>query len=266
MGIINLGQEGNPILTRLVNEDKVPWYRKRNLRLLYILLYPTCMGIEITSGFDSQLINGLQLIDSWLSYFGNTSSIVKGKTCVGAVIQGFSVNSAMYIIARMILGSGIIFCIVSGSAMLGELSYPKERPMMTSMFNASYFVGQLVAAGIVVKTSEIATNWGWRIPSLLQCAPSLMQMTFVFLLPESPRYLISKERREEAYDILCHYHAEGDRDSLFAKAELAQIETTIKIELEAAKLSWFDMVRTPVVREYFDFILSWEDLGDDWVY
>jgi hypothetical protein len=32
----------------------------------------------------------------------------------------------MYIVARMILGFGIVFCIVSGSAMLGELSYPKE--------------------------------------------------------------------------------------------------------------------------------------------
>jgi hypothetical protein len=64
-------------------------------------------------------------------------------------------------------------------------------------------------------------------------------------LPESPRYLISKDRREEAFDILCHYHAEGDRDSLFVKAEMVQIETTIKIELEASKLSWMDMVRTP---------------------
>lgn len=55
----------------------------------------------------------------------------------------------MYIIARMILGFGIVFCIVSGSAMLGELSYPKERPILTSMFNASWFVGSLIAAGIV---------------------------------------------------------------------------------------------------------------------
>lgn len=293
MGLINLGQEGDPILTRLVDEDKVPWYRKKNLRILYFLLYPTCMGIEITSGFDSQLINGLQLVPKWLQYFGTP---VKGKAgtyevvgpllgivsasyslgaiigvpvvpwvaqlvgrrwsiflgscvmCIGALIQGFAQNAAMYIIARMLLGFGIIFCIVSGSAMLGELSYPKERAKMTSMFNASYFVGQIIAAGIVVRTSAIKTDWGWRLPSLLQMVPSLMQMAFVFFLPESPRYLISKDRREEAFDILCHYHAEGDRDSLFVKAEMAQIETTIKIELEAAKLSWMDMVNTPGMR------------------
>lgn len=88
-------------------------------------------------------------------------------------------KAAMYIVARMILGFGIVFAIVSGSAMLGELAYPKERPIMTSMFNASWFVGSLIAAGITVKTAEIANDWGWRIPSLLQCCPSLLQIVLV---------------------------------------------------------------------------------------
>jgi MFS family permease len=162
----------------------------------------------------------------------------------------------------MILGFGIVFCIVSGSAMLGELSYPKERPILTSMFNASWFVGSLIAAGIVVKTANIHGNWSWRLPSLLQACPSLVQMALVLwvsivqievklansshsFLPESPRYLISKDRREEAFDILVYYHAEGDRDSVFVKAEMVQIETTIQIELEASKLTWMDMLRTP---------------------
>lgn len=52
----------DPVLTRIVDEDKVPWYKKPNLRVLYLLLFPACMGIEMTSGFDSQLINALQFI------------------------------------------------------------------------------------------------------------------------------------------------------------------------------------------------------------
>lgn len=47
MGIINLGQEADPVLTRIVDEDKVPWYKKRNLRYLYLILFPACMGIEM---------------------------------------------------------------------------------------------------------------------------------------------------------------------------------------------------------------------------
>lgn len=39
----------------------------------------------------------------------------------------------MYIVARMILGFGIPTCIVSGSSLIGELGYPKERPVLTSL-------------------------------------------------------------------------------------------------------------------------------------
>jgi hypothetical protein len=63
------GEKGaaDPVLTRLAEEDKTAWYKKPNLRLLYILLFPACMGIELTSGFDSQLINALQIVPSWIS-------------------------------------------------------------------------------------------------------------------------------------------------------------------------------------------------------
>lgn len=54
-----------PILQQLADEDTVPWYKKPNLRWLYLMLLPTCMGIEITSGFDSQLINALQIVTAW---------------------------------------------------------------------------------------------------------------------------------------------------------------------------------------------------------
>lgn len=57
---INVGTTADPIVTRLVQEDKVPWYKKRNLRLMYLWLFCCCMGVEMTSGFDSQLINTLQ--------------------------------------------------------------------------------------------------------------------------------------------------------------------------------------------------------------
>ena len=63
-----------PIVTQIANEDKVAWYRKPNLRNLYFILFPACMGIELTSGFDSQMINALQIVPSWidcmLSYTG----------------------------------------------------------------------------------------------------------------------------------------------------------------------------------------------------
>ena len=74
MGIINQIKGGKPtqttvdaVVTRLAAEDNVSWIRKPNLRQLYFLLVPAAIGIEITSGFDSQLINALQIVPTWKS-------------------------------------------------------------------------------------------------------------------------------------------------------------------------------------------------------
>lgn len=133
--------------------------------------------------------------------------------------------------------------------MIGELGYPKERPVLTSLFNASYFIGSITAAAITMGTNYINSDWAWRIPSYLQALPSLLQLGLIFFLPESPRYLISKDRREEAFDILCTYHAEGDRENLIVKAEMAQIEATLRIEMDASKQSYLDLFRTSGMRK-----------------
>jgi hypothetical protein len=65
IGSAAAARQAEPVLTRIVEQDQVPWYRKRNLRRLYMLLLPTCIGIEMTSGFDSQMINTVQISPQW---------------------------------------------------------------------------------------------------------------------------------------------------------------------------------------------------------
>jgi hypothetical protein len=55
----------DPVLTRIVEEDKVPWYKKKNLRMLYLIMFPACMCIEMTTGFDGQIVNTAQIVPSW---------------------------------------------------------------------------------------------------------------------------------------------------------------------------------------------------------
>jgi hypothetical protein len=55
----------DPIVTQIAAEDPIKWYRKPNLRLMYLCLFACCMGIEMTSGFDSQLMNTLQYSNTW---------------------------------------------------------------------------------------------------------------------------------------------------------------------------------------------------------
>ena len=40
----------NTIVSRLAQQDNTPWYSKPNLRLLYFLMFPTCLGGEMMSG------------------------------------------------------------------------------------------------------------------------------------------------------------------------------------------------------------------------
>ncbi|KAL0950346.1 hypothetical protein HGRIS_010314 [Hohenbuehelia grisea] len=291
-------EDNDAIVSRLAAQDTTPWYQKPNLRSLYLLLIPTCIGVEMTSGFDSSMMNGLQAVDSWDEFYhsprstllglmsamyslgaiaalpivpwiadhlGRRNAIVFGSVLmiIGAVIQTASQNFVMFIMARFVLGLGIPFAIIAASSLIGELSHPKERAIMGSLFNSCYFVGSIVAAGVTLGTFAMPSNWGWRIPSLLQVIPSVLQITFIFFLPESPRWLISKGRNEEARAILVKYHAEGDVNSEFVKAEYAQIEKTIELEMEQAKHSWRELIGSSGMRKRL-LVGSFVGLATQW--
>ena len=42
-------------VSRLLAEDKTPWYKKKNLRRLYMFLIPSALGVEITTGMYNLL-------------------------------------------------------------------------------------------------------------------------------------------------------------------------------------------------------------------
>lgn len=56
----------DPRLSNIARADPIKWYRKKNLRFLYLILVPTCLGVEWTSGFDSSMMNSLQAVQSWV--------------------------------------------------------------------------------------------------------------------------------------------------------------------------------------------------------
>jgi len=93
----------------------------------------------------------------------------------------------MFLVARLILGMGIPFCISGASSLIAELAYPKEAGVLNGLFNESWYVGAIIAAGTTLGTYNRADTWAWRIPSLVQIAPSLLQLTFIWFVPESPR-------------------------------------------------------------------------------
>ena len=102
-----------------------------------------------------------------------------------------------------------------------------------------------MAAWATYGTRNYSDSWAWRIPSILQLAVPIVALPGFLLSPESPRWMVSLGRSDEARAFLIKYHAEGDESSPLAAFELAEITMTINLEKEAkSSTSWLDMLRT----------------------
>lgn len=83
-----------------------------------------------------------------------------------------------------------------------ELAYPQHRGKLATLYNTMWYVGSIIAAWTVYGTIKYSGNVAWRVPVALQALMPFIQLVGVFFLPESPRWLCSKGRDEEAMAIL----------------------------------------------------------------
>lgn len=73
MGLIGRKEEllTDPRLTNIANSDSKKWYRKRNLRMLYLTLVPCALGVEMTSGYDSSMMVSFEVIWCFVEMHGS---------------------------------------------------------------------------------------------------------------------------------------------------------------------------------------------------
>ncbi|KAJ0419558.1 tannase and feruloyl esterase-domain-containing protein [Aspergillus carlsbadensis] len=145
-------------------------------------------------------------------------------------------NRAVNDFYRLFLALGVDLGIGVGLAQLGapvlvtELCHPKERVEATSLYNTLIYMGMIIGAWMAFGTVRMESDWSWKLPCLLQMVCSSYQIFFIWLCPESPRWLIAKGRSEEAEAILSKYHADGDRNSDLVKWEMSEMVQAIEIE------------------------------------
>lgn len=91
--------------------------------------------------------------------------------------------------------------------------------------------------------SFIHGTGAFRAPWALQMIPAILLFFGMIFLPESPRWLASKDRWEETRAVLTLTHGHGDPDSPFVIREFDEIREWIKIESEANNASYLELLR-----------------------
>jgi MFS family permease len=79
-------------------------------------------------------------------------------------------------------------------------------------------------------------SWNWRIPSLLQAAIPCIVLPTIYWLPESPRWLASVGRVDEARSIIAKYHGNGNVDDPLVTAQIAEIQHAMDVAKEG--ITW----------------------------
>jgi hypothetical protein len=163
----------------------------------------------------------------------------------------------MFIGARFLIGFGLPFASCGAAMLITELSYPSYRAPLTSLYNTLWYSGAIVAAWSTFGTFKLNSSWAWRIPSLLQGVPSVLQLGLLWFCPESPRWLVSKGRDAQALDVLAYYHADGDEQDPLIQYEYAEIKAGIDLDRTvAASIGWTSLIKTPGNRKRLTIIVA----------
>ncbi|OAP64205.1 hypothetical protein AYL99_00177 [Fonsecaea erecta] len=196
--------------------------------------------------FYAGCLFGLHCQD-YMSYkYGRRMSlVVASATSIvsGGLIAG-SVHIAMFLVFRFFAGFGASMFVATTPLLMSELSAPRHRGLMVGMFGVGLSFGYSVASWFGVAFYFLpASGAQWRIPYALTTVPSILTLTLLPWIPESPRWLIMVDRLDEASRIIRSLHGSGRDPQLdsFANAEFEQMKTQIAFERQN-KVTWLQFL------------------------
>lgn len=267
----------DPILTRQ-NNAHPQWWKDAGLRRLNFYLVGTMLG-SVSFGYDASLISGLLSNQQWFADLNIASSQMEGLViaaqsfgAIGALIpaayisdligrrwtviladvvtiatvigQSFCRTSTSFLGTRLLLGFFSVWSLVSTNALVIELSHPRQRAQVTALCNTFFYLGSITAAWTNYGALTITGSWSWRLPVLIQISFPAVQILFLAMTPESPRWLLTKGHDERAKDILICYHANGVHDDEMVDLEFREAKAAVEAEERGASYSWLALFST----------------------
>jgi MFS family permease len=184
----------------------------------------------------------------------------------GCVLQAGAANLGMLIAGRIIAGISIGILTSTIPMYCSEIAPAQHRGALAGllqwMLSWGFLVAQWLGYGCTfvdshfqcTYTDDVITLQTWlihvtgRFPLAFQCVPALILTVGALFLKESPRWLVDKDRFDEAKASLQALHGNGENDSYLAH-EFEEIKHAIELERAAKLTSWKSLLANPVARK-----------------
>ncbi|KAI9269180.1 general substrate transporter [Phascolomyces articulosus] len=150
--------------------------------------------------------------------------------CVGAVIQTASINVGMMIFARIFTGIGNGLNTATIPVYQAELSPPKNRGAHVSFEASLLAFGVGIAYWLEFGLYFVNGEFPWRFPLAFQMVFGIILFVGTYFLPESPRWLQSKDREEDCKMVLARLWTDEDTTHPRCIAEWEEIRDGIELE------------------------------------
>ena len=118
---------------------------------------------------------------------------------VGAIGAALSPSVAVLVLFRVVLGLAVGAAALTVPLYLSEIAPTEIRGAISSL-NQLMIVTGILAAFIV--NALLASSGAWRWMLGLAVIPSLILLVGMYFMPETPRWLVSRDRDDEAREVL----------------------------------------------------------------
>lgn len=162
---------------------------------------------------------------------------------LSAIASAFAPDYNTLVAARMLGGFGVGAALIIAPMYIAELAPAEIRGRLVSFNQLNIVVG--ISAAFFSNYLILGMDLGgeaWRWMLGVEAIPALFYFVALFSVPESPRWLVMKERSGEALTVL-----ERANGAERAATELAEVETALKLEAHEEKGNLGDLFK-PALR------------------
>lgn len=136
---------------------------------------------------------------------------------VSSFISGFATSVGEIIIGRFLAGIGVGMASITVPLYLAEVSTPQVRGAMVSFYQLSVTIGILFSYLINL---GLSVSENWRMAFLLGSIFAILGLAVLFVIPESPSWLVLRNKTDGAKAVLKALRPKEDANKKIADIQL----------------------------------------------